>query len=81
MDPPFHSQNPAISSFVSGKAPSITVRFSLKNLTRSLRGRMKPLAGEQHAGFHQLFIELPISARSLSPSMTPAASDSCRLPY
>src|SRR5947208_2301054 len=31
----FQSQNPATSSFVSVKGPSITVRFSPENLTRA----------------------------------------------
>ena len=34
---------------------------------------MQPLPSEHHAGFHQLFIELPISVRSRSLGITPAS--------
>src|SRR5262245_23039485 len=51
-------QKPAISSFVSAKGPSVTVRFAPRNLTRALRARLKALTREQHAGLHQFLIVL-----------------------
>jgi len=67
------SQKPAISSLVSAKGPSITVRLELANLNaRGLSNSLEAFAGQQHAGSHQLFMYFPISVRSSMLGITPA---------
>src|SRR6266571_4276466 len=66
MDLTCHSQKPAISSLVSLKGPSITVRSAPENRTRlPFELGLEPVGGKQHAGFHQLFVELPHFGKQL----------------
>src|SRR4029453_7984035 len=69
-----HIQNPAMSSFVSGKGPSITVPFAPLNLTRA---PFEPAGGPSPASMTPAFdsssLNLVISASSFSSGITPAS--------
>jgi len=58
MERTCQSQKPAISSLVSAKGPSITVRFEPEKRTRlPLETGLETFGGEQDAGLDQLLIE------------------------
>src|SRR6266850_7778206 len=69
-----HSQKPAISSFVSAKGPSITVRFVPENLTRApFELAWSPSPASITPAFTSFSLNFPISARRLSSGRTPAS--------
>src|SRR6266496_4162980 len=69
-----HSQNPAISSFVSAKGPSITVRLAPENLTRApLELAWSPSAASITPAFTSSSLYFPISVRSSLLGRTPAS--------
>ncbi len=69
-----HSQKPAISSFVSAKGPSITVRFAPENLTRApFELGWSPSPASITPAFTSSSLNFPISVRSFSLGMTPAS--------
>src|SRR3989442_15131282 len=71
---PCHSQNPAISSFVSAKGPSITVRLLPENLTRApFELAWSPSAASSTPAFSSCMLNLPISVRLFSSGRPPAS--------
>src|SRR5207244_550886 len=68
------SQKPAISSFVSVKGPSVTVRSSPENLTRApLELGWSPSPASITPAFASSSLYFPISVRSSSLGITPAS--------
>ena len=68
------SQKPAISSFVSAKGPSITVRFPPENLTRApFELGWSPSPASITPAFTSSSLNFPISVRSFSSGRTPAS--------
>src|SRR2546422_10143839 len=71
---PRHSQKPAISSFVSAKGPSITVRLPAENLTRApLELACSPSPASITPAFSSSMLNFPISVRIFSSGRTPAS--------
>src|SRR5262245_24551072 len=69
-----HSQKPAISSLVSAKGPSITLRLLPENLTRApLELGWSPSPASITPAFTSSSLNLPISVRSCWFGMTPAS--------
>src|SRR5947199_274143 len=69
-----HSQKPAISSFVSAKGPSITVRLLPENLTRApLELACSPSPASITPAFSSWMLNFPISVRIFSSGRTPAS--------
>src|SRR5213592_2994121 len=69
-----HSQKPAISSFVSAKGPSITVRLLPENLTRApLELACSPSPASITPAFSSSMLNFPISVRIFSSGRTPAS--------
>src|SRR5712664_226179 len=74
IDLPCHSQKPAISSLVSAKGPSITVRFPPENRTRlPFELAWSPSAASSTPAFTSSSLYFPISARSFWLGRTPAS--------
>src|SRR4029077_9933306 len=69
-----HSQKPAISSFVSAKGPSVTVRLFPENLTRAPfeLGR-SPSPASITPAFTSSSLNFPISVRSFLSGRVPAS--------
>src|SRR5882724_13113596 len=68
------SQNPATSSLVSAKGPSITVRFPFSNLTRApLEVGWSPSPASITPAFTSSSLNLPMSASIFSLGRTPAS--------
>src|SRR5437870_6061837 len=68
------SQKPAISSFVSAKGPSITVRLLPENLTRApFELGWSPSPASSTPAFTSSSLNFPISVRSCSLGITPAS--------
>src|SRR5712691_804037 len=69
-----HSQNPATSSFVSLKGPSITVRFPLENLTRApFELAWSPSPASITPAFTSSSLNFPMSVRIFLSGRTPAS--------
>src|SRR5216684_5149288 len=69
-----HSQKPAISSLVSVKGPSTTVRFSPENRTRlPFELAWSPSAASSTPAFTSSSLNFPMSARSFCLGITPAS--------
>src|SRR5947208_232281 len=70
----FQSQKPAISSFVSGKGPSVTMRFSPENLTRApfeLGWSPSPASSTPALASSSLYF--PMAASNFSSGRIPAS--------
>src|SRR5215471_571005 len=68
------SQYPAISSLVSVKGPSVTVRFSPEKVTRApFELAWSPSAASSTPAFASSSLYFPIAARSFSSGRTPAS--------
>src|SRR5882672_9029561 len=69
-----HSQNPATSSLVSAKGPSITVRFPFSNFTRApFELAWSPSPASITPAFTRSSLNFPISASIFSLGRTPAS--------
>src|SRR5439155_16162129 len=69
-----HNQNPAISSFVSAKGPSITVRDFPENRTRTpFELGWSPSPASNTPAFASSSLNFPISVRSCWLGITPAS--------
>src|SRR5437764_8674931 len=70
----FHSQKPAINSFVSGKGPSVTIRSGPANLTRApFELGCNPSPASIMPALLNSSLNLPISARSSALGILPAS--------
>src|SRR5208282_1016307 len=75
-----HSQKPAISSLVSVKGPSMTVRFSPENRTRlPFEVGCSPSAASSTPALTSSSLNFPISASSFCFGITPASDFSLAL--
>ena len=73
-----HIQKPAISSLVSAKGPSITVRLAPENLTRApFELGWRPSPASMTPALTSSSLNLPISASSFSFGRTPASESCC----
>src|SRR5271165_4977276 len=73
-DAHFHSQKPATSSFVSANGPSITIRFSPANFTRTpFELACRPSAASSTPALISSSLNFPISARNSSLGRAPAS--------
>jgi hypothetical protein len=59
MDLTCRNQKPTMSSLVSAKGPSVTMRCCPEPDPLALRARLQTFAGEHHASLYQLLKELP----------------------
>ena len=74
MDFTCHSQNPAMSSFVSANGPSMTVLSAPENLTRfPLEVGWRPSPASMTPAFTSSSLYLPISVRIFSLGICPAS--------
>jgi hypothetical protein len=77
MESTCQSQNPAISSFVSAKGPSVTVRASPSKWTRTPRELgCRPSPASITPASTSSSLKRPMAASSSSPGMTPASLSS-----
>jgi hypothetical protein len=70
MDLHWKSQYPAMSSFVSAKGPSTTVRRAIvaaEDDPSTLGAGEKPFSRQQDAGLHQLLVVVPHIPNQLLP--------------